>query len=96
MKKSRIALGFLICTATLSLQSCATSNLWRWGFDRTSKIDEPSGAASAAVIKPTCTFLFTPPAVAWDVVSVIPQWLFGVYPYGDKHMVPDATGTDGN
>lgn len=73
----------------LSLTSCATVNLARWGWDQPSAIDEPHGDVSAAILKPTVTIIGMPVAVVWDVATLPFQALFGVYPYGDWHMTPD-------
>jgi hypothetical protein len=72
----------------LSLSSCATVNLARWGWDQPSAIDEPHGEVSAAILKPGATVIGMPVAVAWDLATLPFQAIFGVYPYGQKHMTP--------
>jgi hypothetical protein len=74
----------------LTLPSCATTNLARWGWDAPSAIDEPHGAVSAAILKPSVTVLGMPVAVVWDIATLPFQAIFGVYPYSDWHMTPDA------
>jgi hypothetical protein len=74
----------------LSTTSCATVNLARWGWDQPSAIDEPHGDVSAAILKPSVTVLGMPIAVVWDVATLPFQAIFGVYPYSDWHMAPDA------
>lgn len=74
----------------LAFPSCATTNLARWGWDATSAIDEPHGAVSAAILKPSVTVIGMPVAVAWDIATLPFQAIFGVYPYSDWHMTPDA------
>lgn len=85
-RKPLLSLAFL----ALTLSSCATTNLARWGWDQTSAIDEPNGAVSAAILKPGVTVIGMPVAVAWDVATLPFQAIFGVYPYGNWHMTPDA------
>ena len=74
----------------LLLPSCATVNLARWGWGASSTIDEPHGDVSAAILKPGATVIGMPVAVTWDLATLPFQAIFGVYPYGQKHMVPDA------
>ena len=79
-----------VAIVLLSLSSCATTNLARWGWDAPSAIDEPHGAVSAAILKPSVTVLGMPVAVVWDIATLPFQAIFGVYPYSDWHMTPDA------
>ena len=88
MRNSRKLLSLALLS--LALPSCATTNLARWVWDAPSAIDEPHGSVSAAVLKPGVTVIGMPVAVAWDVATLPFQAIFGVYPYGNWHMTPDA------
>jgi hypothetical protein len=88
MKKAAGLVLSLVCA--LSLSSCASSNLARWGFDKDNIYSEPDGELSRGLLKPSVTIIGMPVAVVWDVVTFPFQLIFGVHPYGSRYMDPSA------
>jgi hypothetical protein len=93
MKAITRILAALLCAVTLS--SCATGHLAGWGFDAKSVYNEPEEPFVRAVLKPSCTVVLMPVALCWDAVTLPFQAIFGVWPYGSRHMTPEmAEGTN--
>lgn len=90
MSKTKRMITLVVLACALPLTGCSTTNLARWGFDSESVYKEPDGPVSAGFVKPAATFVGLPVAFAWDVATFPFQVIFGVYPYGDRFMQPDA------
>jgi len=84
----RHAKSVVCCLALLSLASCSTTNLVKWGQDKPSVYREPHGEVAQASVKPFLVIVGFPLAVAWDVATFPFQVVGGVHPYG-KLMAPD-------
>ena len=88
MRRGRILRAAVGVLGILALNSCATVNLVRWGADIPSIIPEAS-PESKGYVKPLATTLLFFPACALDVATVLPQVIFGVWPYGHRYLVPE-------
>lgn len=85
----RLILSVVLAVMAISLSSCATTHLWRWGMGKTSAVHTVKDDTVKAFVKPSATVLGTPVAVAWDLVSLPFQLIFQVYPYfGQEYMEP--------
>jgi hypothetical protein len=86
----RFISSLLLAVLLLSLNSCATTHLWRWGLGKTSAVHTVDNEQMEAFVKPSSTIVGTPLALAWDVATFPFQLIFWVFPYGDHYMVPAA------
>ena len=78
----------LLAVLLVSMSSCATTHLWRWGMDKTSAVHTIDNDEIDAFVRPSSTVIGTPFAIAWDVATFPPQIIFSIDPYGDRHMSP--------
>ncbi len=91
MKRTRLALAALLLLIATPMTSCATSHLVRWSLDKTSVYREHDTELGKAVLKPGITVIGLPIAAAWDVATLPFQAIWGIYPYGERYLVPAVT-----